>query len=145
MGLIQKFRAGMAAKRIVDQLGGTKKGWKTLVFWVALLGNLATLAASLKGMVSPEAYLVSTTAIAAVYTILRGALKSEQTGVTNWWTTSEFWLSVGTGASGALLALQQGGINPAWLGVANTVLGASLTAARDLSHKQPEQPPPPAS
>lgn len=137
MNVFQKLRALWEARKVVSQMGEIKRGWKTLSFWITLLGNLLTLAGVLKGIIPALTALVVMTVLTAFYNILRGAQKSEEEGVRSWWKTTEFWMGVGTEISKAFIALQGGGISPAWMATLSTVLAGSMTIARDLSHKEP--------
>ena len=123
-------------------MGEIKRGWKTVSFWVTLLGNVASLLAAMKGILPTNVALICGVALTAFYNILRGAQKSEEMGIREWWKTSEFWLSAGTMASTSLVSLQQGGVNDPWVMTANSILAGVMTVARDLSNKQPETPKP---
>ena len=137
MGLFAKIKAAWAARKVVNQMGEIKRGWKTLSFWVTLAGNLVTLAVTLKGMVPAIAGIVAMTALTAVYNILRGAQKSEEAGVRAWWKTTEFWMGIGTEAIKGITVLKAGGVNPEWFGFTSAVLAGAMTIARDLAHKEP--------
>jgi hypothetical protein len=142
MGLIRKVKAAFAAKKVVKQLGqaaSKQAGWKTLAFWLTLVGNLVTLATALQGLIPAQAALVAMTVLTAVYNILRGAKKSQEAGVKSLWTGTEFWLGVGTCVSTSFVTLIDGGVNPSWLVSANVVLAAVMKMARDLAKEQPGQ------
>lgn len=138
MNLFQKIGALWKARKVVAQMGEIKRGWKSLAFWVTLLGNVLGVLASVKGILPATAVVIGGAALTSLYTILRGAQKTEESGVREWWKTTEFWLSVGTSLSGGLVSVQQGGVNPAWIASANTVLAGVLGIARDLAHKEPK-------
>jgi hypothetical protein len=128
------------AEDVSNDIKEIKRGWKTLSFWLVLIGHLGSLVAAAQGVLDPKLALILNTILAVLYNILRGVNKSQEEGVREWWKTTEVWMSVGSQLSAGSLALQQGGINPAWLVTASTVLNAVLALSRDLSHKQPEQP-----
>jgi hypothetical protein len=140
MGLLTKLKAVWTARKVVNQMGEIKRGWKTLSFWVVLVTNLLALIAALKGLLPAGLALILLTAVTAVYNILRGAQKSHEEGMRSWFKTTEFWMGVGTEISKAFVALQAEGINPAWMGTTSTILAGVMTISRDLSAKSPSKP-----
>lgn len=136
MGIIAKIKALWAARKVVSQMGDIKRGWRTWQFWVALLGNVISLFAAVKGFIPATVGLIIATALTGVYTLVRGWQKIDEENVKPIFRTTEFWLTLGTEFSKALVALQAGGVNPAWFGAASAVLAAILGLARDLAHKE---------
>lgn len=140
--MFKKLRALWAARKVVNQMGDVKRGWKTLGFWVTLLGNMTALVTALNGIIPATTAAIVSGAITALYTVLRGAQKSEEAGVREWYKTSEFYMAVGSQLGTVLLTLQQNGVNAAWVATSSTILSGVLAISRDLSHKQPETPKP---
>jgi hypothetical protein len=139
VNIFKAIKAAWSARKVVKDMGDIKRGWKTLNFWLTLVGNVIALSAAIKGFIPAVAALVVMTLLTALYNILRGAQKSQETGVRAFWKTSEFWLAVGAEISKAVLAVQQGGVNPAWLASLSTFMAAIMTIARDMAHKEPDQ------
>lgn len=146
MGLIEKLKLLIKARQpitdIITELKTVKSGWKTISFWVSVLASLLALVAALQGVIPGSVALVITTGITLIYNILRGAIKSQVSGQSPFFQTSEFWLSLLTGISTAIVALQTGGINPAWFKealLAISVIGGSLAAGQNLAGQQPGQ------
>lgn len=141
MGLIEKikllFKARQPAIDIINEVKGVKSGWKTIPFWITLLGSAIALVAALKGFIPLEASLVSTTALTFLYNVLRGATKADVPGTKPILQTSEFWLGVLAQLSNAFLALQTGGISPEWIVTASGVVSLAMGAAQNLAGQQP--------
>lgn len=146
MGLIEKlkllFKARQPITDIITELKGVKSGWKTGAFWVSVLLSLTALVGALQGVIPVTAALIATTMITLIYNILRGAIKSQVPGQKPFFQTSEFWLSVLGSVSAAIVALQAGGVNPAWFKEALGAIGIILTslgASQNISGQQPGQ------
>lgn len=146
MGLIEKlkllFKARQPITDIITELKSVKAGYKTAAFWISVLLSLISLAGALQGVIPVTIALIATTVITLAYNILRGAIKSQVPGQPPFFQTSEFWLSVLGSVSAAIVALQAGGVNPAWFKEALGAIGIILTslgASQNLAGQQPGQ------
>lgn len=141
MGFLAKlkllFKIRKPASDLVDNLKDAKAGWKTIHFWVTLLGTLASTAAALTGIIPPQAQLIATTILQALYNIFRGADKADVNEVKGTFRTTEFWLSALTEVQKGLVAVETGGIHPEWMATLSTVVGMSLAAGQNLAARQP--------
>lgn len=145
MGLIEKlkllFKERQPATDLINEVKQVKSGWKTLPFWIAVVGTLGAAAAGLDGIIPASAVLISTTVLTMFYNILRGATKADLAGTKPIFQTSEFWLSVLSQVSNAITSLKTGGINPAWLTSAGGLVAAAMAAGQNLAAQQPNAPP----
>lgn len=143
MGLLAKLKIYLKIrkplKKLVEHFKTIKRGGKTPEFWMVLFGYAVTITAAVSGYLSPEVSLIVSTVLAALYNVFRGAVKSKEKGVRKWYTTTEFWVGVGAQAQIAFLAVQQGGINEQWIVASLAIINGAMVAARDLSHKQPNE------
>jgi hypothetical protein len=149
MNIFAKLKLALAIRTPVTEVAGQlkqiKSGWKTLSFWVTLIGSLVSLAAAVKGFIPAEYSLIITTALVTVYNILRGLAKADSAVVTGpIWTSTETWMGILGQASAGILALQQGGINAKWMTVAASVIATAMTLSRDLRAIDPKDLPPAA-
>jgi len=144
MGLLEKikllFKARKPATDIINEVGQIKSGWKTIPFWVTLLGTLISLVAALEGFIPASTALIATTALTAIYNILRGATKTDITGTKPVVQSTEFWLGVLGQLSNAAVTLKTGGIAPHWLVTAETFISAAMAAGQNLAGQQPSTP-----
>jgi hypothetical protein len=144
MGLIEKikllFKARQPVTDIINQVKEVKAGWKTLPFWITLLGSAGALVAALQGFIPATAALVATTVLTGFYNILRGATKTDVASTKPVLQTTEFWLGVLGTIGSAIVSLQAGGINPAWFATASTVIGAAMAAGQNLAAQTPSTP-----
>lgn len=141
MGLIEKlkllFKARQPLTDIITEVKEIKAGYKTLPFWITLLGTLLTLVAALQGVIPASAALVVTTILTFLYNVLRGATKANVPGQKPVLQTTEFWIGVLGFLSTAITTLQSGGVNPAWMTTAMAVIGMAMAAAQNLAGQQP--------
>ena len=144
MGLIEKlkllFKARQPLTDIITEVKGIKAGYKTVPFWVTLLGTLLALVGALQGVIPATAALVVTTTLTFAYNVLRGATKANVPGQKPVLKTTEFWIGVLGFLTTAITSLQAGGINPAWMTTAMSIIGMAMAAAQNLSGQQPTPP-----
>lgn len=131
------FVARQPLTDLVNEVKDVKRGYKTVGFYVTLLGTLGTLAAALSGYLSPVAALEITTALGVAYNLARGAAKMDEVGVRPVLGSTEFWIGVLTSLSNGLVALKTGGINPQWAIEAQGMIGVAMTTAQSLGATQP--------
>jgi len=145
MGFIDKikllFKIQKPLGNLVQSAKDVKTGWKTIKFWVTFLGTLGATAAALTGIIPAQAQLIATTVLQALYNVLRGAEKMDSPTAKGIFTTTEFWLSALTEAQKALVVAETGGINPAWMTSATTLVGMALAAGQSLAAREPEPKP----
>jgi hypothetical protein len=143
MGLIEKLKLLIKIKKpvgeIVDAAKKAKETKKWLQFTVTLLGTLASTAAALTGVIPPQAQLIATTVLQALYNILRGAEKAESSDVKGTLRTTEFWMSGLTEVQKGLVSVQMGGINPEWMATSTALIGAALAFGQNLASRIPEK------
>lgn len=137
MSLFEKiallFKANKPATQLVSQLKEAKAGYKTVSFWVTLLGTLLALIAAIKAVIPATTALVAITVITALYNVLRGLDKAGTDTNRGTFRSTEFWLAILGEASKAIVALQTGGVNPAWMASLSTIVAAAMAAAQNLS------------
>ena len=137
--LMLLWKARKPAQDVAGDLKEIKRGWKTVSFWLVLVGHLGALAAAVQGSLDPQTALILNIALATLYNMLRSISKSQEAGVREWWKTTEVWVGIGTQLSAGLMALQSKGINPSWMAVSLAILNGVMVFGRDMSHKQPEK------
>jgi hypothetical protein len=154
MNIFAKLKLALAirgpATAVAGDLKAIKSGWKTVSFWVTLLGSLISLAAAVKGFIPANYSLMITTALVTVYNVLRGLAKADSSAVTGpMWATTEMWMGILGQVNAGILALQQGGINAKWETTAAAVIAVAMAFSRDLRALDPKDlpqvPPAPAS
>ena len=145
MSILEKIKLLFAVKdpamKLIDGIKGFTSGWKTLAFWLSLLGGALSLVGALKGFIPSEASLVATVVITAIYNFARGFEKMDQNAVRPLLQSTEFWMGVLGMASNALVSLQAGGINPQWMVLAQSTIATAMAGAQALG----SQTPPPAN
>lgn len=146
MTLIEKvkllFVARKPAQDFVANVKEVKRGWKTIHFWVSLLGSAITLVGSLKGFVPAEASLIITTILMASYNIMRGFDKTDETIPRPTLRSTEMWMGIIGQLSNGIVALQQGGVNSAELAIASAVLAGAMATAQNLTSINSDLPAP---
>ena len=136
------FKIRKPAGEIVKQLKGVKRGWKTLAFWITLLGSGLSTVGALTGIIPPIAQLAATTALTVVYNILRGAKKQEEAGVRGPFRTTELLVTSLNEIQKGIVAAQAGGINPEWFTMAHAIssmiAAAAAAAGQSMAAQQPK-------
>lgn len=143
MGLIEKLKLLLKVRQpatdLINEVKDIKSGWQTIPFWVTLLGTLISAVGALTGVIPATAALIIGTGLTAVYNVLRGAVKAESPTTKPILQTTEFWLSLGTELSNALVTFQNGAINPPWFATAQALIGACMAFGQNLA-AQPTTP-----
>ncbi len=141
MGFMEKlkllFKVRVPATDLINEVQAAKTGWKTIPFWITLIGTLLSFVAALKGIIPPTAALVVTTALTLFYNVLRGATKADVSGTKPIFQTTEFWIGVLSQVANAIVTLQTGGVNPQWLATTATIVAAAMAAGQNLAGQQP--------
>lgn len=142
MSLIEKlkllFKIRKPAGELLDQVKEVKRGWKTLSFWVTLLGSLASTASALSGIIPPQAQLIATTVLSAFYNMLRGLQKAEESTVRGVARSTEVWMGIFAEVQKGIVALNTGGINPEWMTTMSTINMMAMAAGQQLASLQPK-------
>lgn len=137
MSLIEKikllFKVQGPITQISREVKDATKTRKWLHFTVTLLGILASTAATLTGVIPPQAQLIVTTVLQALYNIMRGIDKVDATEVKGTLRTTEFWLTALAEVQKGIVATQMGGVNPTWLAESSTIIGLALAAGQNLA------------
>src|SRR5258706_8374631 len=98
MNIFQKIKLLFALRKpvgkVVDAIKDVKSGWKTISFWIALIGTLLSFVGALQGIIPAATAVLITTGLTAVYNILRGLVKNESDGVRPTFQSTEFWIGV---------------------------------------------------
>ena len=136
--LLIKIKEPMLA--LISQIKEAKRGYRTLAFWVSVLGTLISLVGALNGVIPPQIAIIVTTILTAIYNIIRGMNKSEETGVRPILKSTEFWQGAFGEISNSLVQMQTAGINPAWFHMATAVIGMSMAVAQNIGATQPITP-----
>lgn len=143
MGFIAKIKLLFKIQKPLGDLAklapGVKTGWRTISFWITALGTLASTAAALTGIIPPQAQLIATTILTALYNVLRGAQKMESSDTKGLFTTTEFALTTLGEIQKGIVAAQTGGINPEWMATATMIVGAALAAGQNLASRTPPE------
>jgi hypothetical protein len=144
MNIIEKIklllRIRKPAEELAGELKGIKAGYKTLPFWVSVLATLGTLAATLTGYIPVTTALIISTVVGCLYNILRAIQNAQVEGVQHPLQSTRFWVGLLTIVTASIESLKSGGINPAWLATATTIIAAVMAAAQSVGAKQPEKP-----
>jgi len=142
MGLIKKLKLLIKASKpvgeFVNQVKGAKLKYKTIPFWVSIIGSAIAVAGAFQGFIPATTAVIITSSLTALYNILRGADKIEQVGVKPVFRTTEFWMGTGTIISNMILDMQTAGVNDEVLVTAQVIIGSAMAAAQSLAANQPE-------
>ena len=136
------FKSAKPVGVFVEQVKGARMKYKTIPFWVSIVGSLAGVVAALQGFIPATASIVITAVLTASYNILRGADKTGQTGIKPVFQSTEFWMGVGASLTNCIVAIKTAGVNPEWFTAALTLIGAAMAAAQNLGANQTEAPKP---
>lgn len=132
------FKVQKPAGEILDAVAEAKKTKKWLHFAVTILGVALTTAGTLTGFVPPQTMLIITSVLQAIYNIVRGADKADNSDVKGTVMTTEFWMSALTEAQKALVVAHDGGINATWIAAGTSLVGAALAFGQNLSARAPD-------
>ena len=148
MGLIEKLKLLMKVKKpigdVIDAAKEANKTKKWFSFAVTVIGTLVTTAGALTGVIPPQAQLIGVSVLQAIYNVLRGLDKAEQTEIKGTLRTTEFWTSGLTEVQKMFVALHTGGIDPTWMPTMTALVGAALAFGQNLAARAPVKPAEPA-
>lgn len=141
MGLISKlkllFKTAKPVGEFVNQIKGAKLKYKTIPFWVSVLGSGLALVGSLQGFIPATVGVIITGALTAGYNILRGLDKADQVGVKPTWKTTEFWIGALGILSTQVTEIQTAGVNNETLMGISAVIAVAMALAQNLGAQQP--------
>ncbi len=140
MTLIQKLVLAWKGRAVVSSLTSAGVGWRTIHFWVTLVGSLLSYMATLKEFIPPTWALIITTVLTASYNIMRGMDKAvDDKEPKPWYKTTEAWLNIGAQIQNALVTMQTGGVGTNQLTEANVILTGILATANNLANVEPKE------
>jgi hypothetical protein len=147
MGAIEKlkllFKAWKPAGEFINEVKGARKKYKTIPFWVSILGSGVAIVGALQGVIPATAAVVATATLTGLYNIVRGLDKADQEGTKPALATTEFWIGVLGIVSAQIVDVQTAGVNNAALVTAQSVIAAAMAAAQSLAANQPKDQPKP--
>lgn len=146
MTLIEKlkliFKSAKPAGQFIGQIKGARFKWKTVPFWISVLGSAITLVASLQGFIPATVGVIIVSVLTAAYNIVRGLDKTNQTGVKPVFMSTEFWIGVAGILSTMLIDIQTAGVSSEVLRTVQSVLAAIMAIAQNVGANQPAVEPP---
>lgn len=132
------FKIQKPAGEVLDAVAEAKKTKKWIHFTVTILGVALTTAGTLTGFVPPQTMVIVTSILQAIYNIVRGADKADNSDIKGTVLTTEFWMSALTEAQKALVVAHDGGVSAAWITSATSLVGAALAFGQNLSARAPD-------
>ncbi len=122
------------AGEIMDAVAEAKKTKKWIHFGATVLGIAISASAAWSGYMSPTTATIVTSALNAIYNIVRGADKADNADVKGTFTTTELWLSVLNEAQSFIVAAHTGGVKAPWLDNFSALVNfGSLALGQNLS------------
>ena len=147
MSLIDKIKLLFKVRQPVTELINEGKqistGYKTLAFWATVLITIGSAITALAGIIPAVPALIAGTAVTLVYNIIRAFQNADTVGVTPVFQSTRFWTGILSIVSMAIVSLQTGGINPAWLASLSGLIGTVMAMAQNLGAQQPDPVVPP--
>jgi hypothetical protein len=131
------FKVSKPLGDTMKEIQQTKAGWKTPAFWTTLIGGLVSTVLALQGVIPPELSVVLTSVLTAIYNVLRGLKKHDDTVVKGPLITTEFLMTVLGEAQKGIVALHVAGINPKWMETFSTLVGVAFAAGQSLAARTP--------
>jgi len=136
------FMVQKPAGEIVDAVAEAKKTKKWIHFAATVFGILATGIAAWSGYMSPQVYVVVSSALNAIYNIVRGADKADNSDVKGTFTATELYVSAFTEAQKFVVVAHTGGAQYPWLDSMASFLNLiALVAGQNLAARAPATPP----
>lgn len=137
--LISKIKLIWKGREIASNLIQIKSKWKSIPFWVAIIGNVLAFLGATQGFLPPQLIIILNASLTAIYNYLRGLEKAETDGVKPFKTSSEFILSLLTTANNAIIDMETGGVSTYYLGATSIALTHAVAAGRDLANMRPKE------
>ena len=143
MGLIEKikllFKAQKPVGEFITQVKGARLKYKTIPFWVTLLGTGISLVGAVQGVIPATTAVVVSSLLTAAYNILRGADKMNQEGVKPPFRSTEFWLGALGIVGASLTEIQTAGVQSNVLTSCLALIAGAMAAAQNLGAQQPKK------
>lgn len=141
MGLFSKlkllFLIQKPAGEVFDAVAEAKKTKKYWHLAATLLGMVVGSSALWASFLPPQYAIVITAAAVAAYTIARGADKADNEDVKGYFTSSEFYVQVAGALQACFIAMKAGGISPAWIDGALSMIAIAAGSGQNLAARAP--------
>jgi len=141
MSLIDKIKLLFAIRKPVEELAGEvktlKSGWKTVGFWVTVLGTLVTIGTSLAGLLPATTAVIISTILTCLYNIVRSIQAAQVEGTTVWYESSKFYVGILGIVAASLESLKTGGITPQWIMGASGLIGTVMALSQNVAASNP--------
>lgn len=141
MTLIDKIKLLFAIRKPVAELAGEvktiKTGWKTVGFWVTVLGTLVTIPAYISGFIPATTALIISTILTILYNIVRSIQAAQVEGTTVWYKSTKFYVGILGILAAGFDSFKTGGINPAWMVTASGLIGAIMALSQNVAASNP--------
>lgn len=145
MSLVDKIKLLLQLRKpgqeLVTQVKEAKSGWKTIHFWVALLGTLTTIAGVVAHFIPATAGLLAMTTVVVIYNIVRSIENAHMPGVQPLLLSTRFWIGIIGIVGDGLMALKTGGISYPWVLTSSAIIASIMAAAQSVGAEQPSQSP----
>lgn len=133
------FKIQKPAGEVLDAVAEAKKTKKWIHFAATVLGIVATGIATWSGYMDPQIYVVVSSALNAIYNIVRGADKADNADVKGTFTTTELYLSAFTEAQKFVVVSHTGGAHYPWLDSLASFLNlVALVLGQNLAARAPD-------
>ena len=142
VGLLEKLKWLLKIQRpageVITAVKEVKKSKKWFHFAVTLVGTLATTAAALTGVIPPDAQVIASSFLQAIYNIMRGADKADIVEVKGTLRTTEWWLASFTELQKAVVITKAGGVVAPWVEIFGGVINfGALALGQNLAARTP--------
>lgn len=127
------------AEELLTEVQQAKEKYKSISFWMTVIMSLSALASSLMGYLPPKIGVALTITIGCVYNVLRAIQNAQIEGVTPLIYSTRFWCGLVSIFSGALIALQDGGISADWIKSAIGIMGSVMAIAQAVGSIEPKK------
>ncbi len=136
------FMVQKPAGEIADAVAEAKKTKKYIHLTATVLGIVATGIAAWSGYMDPQVYVIVSSALNAIYNIVRGADKADNSDVKGTFTASELYVSAFTEAQKFVVVAHTGGVHAPWLDAMASFLNMiALVFGQNLAARAPATPP----
>lgn len=141
MNIIDKvkllYKAREPVTEIIKEVSGAKDSWKTVRFWLSLIGSFMALASAIQGVIPVTVAVCISVGLTLIYNIFQALKDADKVGYSPIIKSTKFWSAVLTAISVFLTSLQTGGINPQWVTVAIGVIGFIVPISREIASNDP--------
>lgn len=142
MGLLAKLKllikTAKPVGKFINEVKGAKRKWKTIPFWVSVLGSGIALVGSLQGVIPVTVSVVITGVLTAGYNIVRGLDKADQEGVKPTLKSTEFWVGALGIISTQLVSVKAAGVDNDTLTIVAGIIAGAMAVAQNIGAQQPK-------